>query len=108
MEIKIEDCENLEEYLALCHAKSVDDLKRAQVLAWARSGKMGLDTQLSVDIVEHGLFEKKPDKKKAVQLLKQAMVEKKEFYCMYVENESCNGPMEEGENEHEYFKMYIR
>ena len=108
MVINIENCKSIEEYLILCNVKSINDLTKDQVLAWARSGKMGLTTQISVDIVEHGLFGEMPNMDKAIKLLKQAMLEKKEFYCSYVENESCEGPLEKEEAILDSFEMYIQ
>lgn len=105
MEINIENCKSIEDYLILCRVRSIDDLTKDQVLAWAKSGKMGLGTKISVDIVEHGLFGEMPDMDKAIQLLKQAMKEQKEFFCAYVENESCEGP---GETDYETFEMGVR
>lgn len=105
MEINIENCKSIDDYLILCHVKSIDDLTKDQLLAWARSGKMGQMTRFSVSIVENGMFGMIPDMDKAIKNLKQALLEKKEFYCSYVEDESCDGP---NKTEHEYFEMDVR
>ena len=108
MVINIENCKSIEEYLILCNVKSINDLTKEQVLAWAKSGKMGLVTQFSIDIVENGMFGVMPNMDKAIKLLKQAMLEKKDFYCSYVESESCNGPLEEDDAICDSFEMFIR
>ena len=92
MEINIENCKNIAEYLILCNVQSVDDLTKDQILAWAKS-------------VENGLFGEMPDMDMAIRLLKQAILENKEFYCSYLEEESC---IEPDDTEHEFFEMSIR
>ena len=108
MEINIENCKSIEEYLIFCNVRSIDELSNDQVLVWAKSGKMGLMTRVSVKIVEKGLYGRKPDMEKAVILLKQAIKEQKEFVCAYIENESCTGSDKTKENKREYFAMSIR
>lgn len=108
MEINIENCKSIEEYLILCNVRSIDELSNEQVLAWAKARKMGLMTRVSVKIVEKGLYGRKPDMEKAVKLLKQAIKEQKEFVCAYIENESCAGPQKTDGNKREYFAMSIR
>lgn len=103
--MKIEDCNSIIDYLRMCSVQSVDDLTDDQVMAWAKSGKMGLNTKNSVGIVEYGLFGEFPDRKKAITLLRQAIKEQKEFFCAYVENESCDGP---DEADYETFEMGVR
>lgn len=103
--MNIENCKRISDYLSLCNVKSIDDLTNDQVLAWAKSGKMGITTQVSADIVENGFFDEMPNMEKAILLLKQAMKEGKEFICAYIESESCEGPIESDE---ESFAMSIR
>lgn len=102
--MKIEECKNITDYLRICNVQSIDDLTDEQVIEWAEAGKMGLQTELSVDTVMFGMFGVKPNKQEAIRLLKQAIKEKKTFYCSYVENESCDGPIEKNN----YFDMAIR
>lgn len=99
--------EGIEEYLRVCGVKSVDDLSKEQVFAWAKRGKMGLRTKISVDIVENGLFGEKPDTNKALLLLKQAIKENKQFSCSYIELESCEDPDDNIEITNESFEMGI-
>ena len=106
--MKIEDCKSIVDYLRMCNAQTVDDLTDDQLLAWAKSGKMGLNTKNSVSIVEYGMFGELPNKKRAIMLLRQAIKEQKEFFCSYVEDESCEKPDETQEGGHEYFVMRIR
>lgn len=108
MEIRIENCNNLEDYLRMCHVDTIDKLSDDQLMDWARSGKMGLKTKISVDIVENGLFGEIPDKKKAIMMLKQALHENKEFVCVYIENESCEGLHGADDSNIEYFDMSLR
>ena len=105
MNINIENFKNISKYIILCNVQSVDDLTKDQILAWAKSGKMGIATQVSADIVENGLFGEMPDMDMAIRLLKQAILENKEFYCSYLEEESC---IEPDDTEHEFFEMSIR
>jgi len=108
MEIKIENCKNIADYLRLCGVHSVDELTSEQILAWARSGKMGIKTKISVDIVEHGIYGQMPDKEKAIKLLRQAIKEQKSFICVYIENESCDGSHMKNETSDGYFVMKIK
>ena len=88
----IEKCIDIKDYLRHYHVSSVDDLTEKQVLAWAKAGRMGLTTELSVDIVENGLYGQMPDRIKAIALLRQAIKEHKEFQCIFIDNESSDGP----------------
>jgi len=92
MELIIENCIDIKDYLKYYNVSSVDDLTEKQVLAWAKAGKMGLTTELSVDIVENGLFGQMPDRIKAIAILRQAIKEHKEFQCVFIDNESSDGP----------------
>lgn len=105
--MKIEDCKNIAEYLKMCDAKSVDKLTQEQVIAWAKAGKMGAMTEISVDIVVHGMNGRKPDITKAVKLLKQAIKENKTFTCAYTMNESSEQIEETDDNAREYFGMSV-
>ena len=107
MEIIIDNFMDITEYLKQCKVGTVDDLSAEQVLAWAKAGKMGLTTELSVDIVENGLYGVKPDYNLAIKMIKQAIKENKAFYCSYIEQESCEGPVED-ESSDDDFDMYIR
>ena len=97
---------DIKEYLRQCKAKTVDDLSDEQVLAWARSGNMGLNTKVSAEIVEHGVFGECPDRAKAISLLKNAIKKNKEFFCSYVEDESADGP--NISKAHGSFEMYLK
>lgn len=88
----IEECVDIKDYLRHYNVSSVDDLTEKQVLAWAKAGRMGLTTELSVDIVENGLYGQMPDRIKAIALLRQAIKENKEFQCVFIDNESSDGP----------------
>ena len=94
--------------MKMCNVDTIDKLSEDQLMDWAKSGKMGLITQLSVDIVENGLFGEKPDKNKAIALLRQAIRENKEFVCVFIENESCEEPTESDESNIEYFEMSLQ
>lgn len=108
METMMEKCLDITGYLEACGVSSVDELSDEQILVWARSGKMGMKTKLSVDIVEYGLFGEKPDTEKAMNLLRQAIKEQKEFTCAYIEYESSEGPLGEDEINRESFMMSIK
>ena len=108
MELNIEDCKSITDYLNKCNVSSIDDLTNEQVLTWEKKKKMGVLTRVSVRIVEKGMYGRKPDMEKAIMLLKQAIKENKEFTCAYIENESCKGPDKNDGNKREYFSMSIR
>lgn len=57
--------------------------------------------QESLMMVTEGMFSKKPDTKKAFQLIRKALKEGKTFYCAYYDGESCDGPRQSG------FDMWI-
>lgn len=103
----IEDCKDVKDYMSYCNVTSVEDLTDEQVLSWARIGRMGLKTKISVKIVEFGIFGKIPNREKAIKLLKQAMEENKVFSCSYIVQESCDGPNNTKDN-YEYFSMRVK
>lgn len=105
--MNIEDCKDIKDYMALCNVRSIDELSDEQVLMWAKAGKMGLKTKVSVGIVEIGMLGKKPNLEKAIQLLKQAIAENKTFTCSYIIRESCDGPINV-KGDKEYFKMIVK
>ena len=105
--MKIQDCKNITDYLKMCGVKSVDKLTNEQVFAWAYAGKMGVETEIAVGIVEHGMNGRMPDVTKAVKLLKQAIKENKKFTCAYIMPESCEPIEETDDNAREYFGMSV-
>lgn len=105
--MNIDNCKTIKDYLTVCKVASVDNLTDEQVLDWAKTGKMGLKTKISANIVEFGMFGKKPNRVRAIQMLKQAIVENKVFSCTYILRESCDGPIiVEGDSE--AFSMKIK
>lgn len=105
--MNFEDCKDIKDYMAFCNVKSIDELSDEQVLMWAKSGKMGLKTKVSAGIVELGMLGKKPNREKAIQLLKQAITENKTFTCSYIIRESCDGSINV-KDDNEYFKMIVK
>lgn len=103
----INNCKDIKDYLKLCNVDTIDKLSDSQVMAWAKSGKMGLNTKSSIDYVENGEYGRKPDYNKAIRILRQALRENMEFICAFVFNESCDGPIITDGNEFEYFEMYL-
>jgi len=103
--MELSECNTIDDFLQICGVKSVDELSDSQVLDWASSGKMGLETEISVGIVVHGMNGRKPDITKAMKLLKRAIKENKTFTCAYVMHESCNGRRE---IPCEYFGMNLK
>lgn len=98
-----EKCIDIKDYLRHYNVSSVDDLTEKQVLAWAKAGKMGLTTELSADMIENGLFGQMPDRINAIALLRQAIKEHKEFQCVFIDNESSDGP----DDHDSYFEMSV-
>lgn len=105
--MRIEECKNINDYLIFCQVQSIEELTDEQVLIWAKSGMMGIRTVVSTDLVEDGMHGRKPDKKKAVQILKQAMGENKEFICSYILRESYGDPIKDNDND-EFFWMGLK
>lgn len=105
--MSIEECKDLKDYISICNVSVIDDLTDEQVLAWAKSGKMGLKTKVSAKIVEYGMLGKMPNREKAIHLLKQAMAENKVFTCSYITRESCDGPIKKTDN-NDNFMMRIK
>ena len=104
----INECKDIKDYLILCNVNNIDKLSDSQLIAWAKSGKMGLKTLFSIENVINGAFNEKPDYNKAISMLKQAILENKEFICAYILNESCEASTESDGDKFEYFKMFLR
>lgn len=105
--MKIQDCKDIADYMKMCGVKSVDKLTKEQVFAWANAGMMGVETEIAVGIVEHGMNGRMPDVTKAVKMLKQAIKENKTFTCAYIMPESCESIEETDDNAREYFGMSV-
>lgn len=82
----------LQEYLKKCNAKDVDALTDKQVADYIRDNV----SCVSIDLVENGVYGKKPDRAKAYKLMRQSLKENKIFMCAYDDGESCCGPRKSG------------
>ena len=103
--MELSECNTIDDFLQICGVKSVDELSDSQVLDWASSGKMGLETENSVGVVVHGMCGRKPPFRKAINMIRKAIKQNKTFTCAYVMHESCNG---RHEIPCEYFGMNIK